>query len=81
MSVMAWWAIPVVATLVAIVAVYWANRPHRSESDRSIEEFQRFRSALGQQTTGPTGTLPDRGLGRRSTPRQNDEQRTSRHTP
>lgn len=50
MSVLAWWAIPVGATLIAVVVAYLVDRPHRrDESRRSIREFQRFRSALGQR--------------------------------
>jgi len=50
MSVLTWWAIPVGATIVAIVAMYLINRPRRSdESQRSIREFQEFRSALRQR--------------------------------
>ena len=54
MSVLAWWAIPVGATLIAVLVAYLVNRPRRKdESRRSIREFQQFRSALGQQTGRP----------------------------
>lgn len=54
MSVLAWWAIPVGATLIAILVVYLVHRPrHKDESRQSIREFQQFRSALGQQTGRP----------------------------
>lgn len=50
MSVLAWWLIPLVATLIAIVVMSLANRPRGpGPSDRSVEEFQRFRTALEQQ--------------------------------
>lgn len=50
MSILAWWAIPVGATLAALVVAYLVNRPHRrDESRRSIREFQQFRTALGQR--------------------------------
>lgn len=50
MSVLAWWLIPLVATLSAIVVMSLANRTRGpGPSDRSVEEFQRFRSALEQQ--------------------------------
>lgn len=54
MSVLAWWAIPVGATLIAVVIAYLVNRPRRrDESRRSVREFQRFRSALGQRPRRP----------------------------
>ena len=50
MSVLAWWAIPVGAVLIALVVAYFVSRPNRrDESRRSIREFQQFRSALGQR--------------------------------
>lgn len=54
MSVLAWWAIPVGATLIAVIVAYLVNRPaRRDESRRSIREFQQFRNALDQQSRRP----------------------------
>lgn len=54
MAVLAWWAIPVGATLIAVIVAYLVNRPRRrDESRRSVRDFQRFRSILGQQTRRP----------------------------
>jgi len=54
MSVLAWWSIPIGATLIAVVVAYLVNRPRRrDESRRSVREFQKFRSALGQQVRRP----------------------------
>lgn len=54
MSVLAWWAIPVGATLIAVIVAYLVNRPRRrDESRRSVREFQQFRNVLGQQTRRP----------------------------
>lgn len=51
MSVMTWWLIPVAATLIAVVVSAIANRARGpGPSDRSVEEFRRFRTALEQQT-------------------------------
>lgn len=61
MSVLSWWAIPVGATLIAILVMYVVNRPRRRshECQRSIHEFQQFRTALGDHdavTTSQQGT-------------------------
>lgn len=54
MSVLTWWLIPVVATLGAIVVMSVANRTRGpGPSDRSVEEFQRFRTALEHQIHTP----------------------------
>jgi hypothetical protein len=54
MSVLAWWAIPIGATLIAVLVAYLVNRPRRAGGAwRSVREFQQFRSALEQQTRRP----------------------------
>jgi hypothetical protein len=54
MSVLAWWAIPIGATLIAVLVAYLVNRPRRADgARRSVREFQQFRSALEQQTRRP----------------------------
>lgn len=50
MTVLAWWLIPALATLGAVLVMTVANRPRGpGPSDRSVEEFRRFRNALEQQ--------------------------------
>lgn len=59
MSVLAWWLVPLAATLAAIALMAVANRPRGpGPSDRSVEEFQRFRDALQEQVhaAGEDGT-------------------------
>jgi cytochrome c-type biogenesis protein CcmH/NrfF len=47
MAAMAWWAIPIVATLVATVWVTRRNRPRRRvPPQETVAEYARFRTAL-----------------------------------
>ena len=44
----AWWAIPLVATVLAIAWVSWSSRQRpRAEAYDTVTDYQRFRSALG----------------------------------
>jgi hypothetical protein len=43
-----WWLVPVVSTVVVVAGVRWSRRDRRpTDSDRSVEEYARFRAALG----------------------------------
>ncbi len=55
------WLIPVVVlTLVAIVGVMIYSRPKREdEPGESVEQYERFRSAMNSQLPARRGTAPD----------------------
>lgn len=62
MSALAWWAIPVVATLLAIGYVSWASRPKpREDVHDSLKAHERFRAALERRP----GERPGRRRGGR----------------
>ena len=47
MSAIAWWGIPVVATLLAIAWAGWVSRPRPpAKTIDSVESYERFRSVL-----------------------------------
>jgi hypothetical protein len=47
MSAIAWWGIPIGATLLAMLWVTWRSRPRHPPGTReSVEEYARFRAAL-----------------------------------
>ena len=47
MGALAWWAIPIVSTLVAIVWVALVNRPRpREDAHDSMRDYERLRAAL-----------------------------------
>lgn len=48
-----WWLVPV-ATTVVVVAGLWLSRRDRrpADSDRSVEEYARFRAAFGSSQAG-----------------------------
>lgn len=53
MEALAWWGIPIGATLLAIVWVTVANRPRRpADPHESMEQYARFRAALDAARTG-----------------------------
>jgi hypothetical protein len=46
---MAWWSVPLVAFIVAVVWVTVANRPRpRADPHDSMAEHERFRQAMGR---------------------------------
>lgn len=48
---MAWWLIPIVATLLAVVWVTWRARPRRPvDPHHSLAAHRRFTEALSPQT-------------------------------
>ncbi|HET8614766.1 MAG TPA: hypothetical protein VFL94_04505 [Actinomycetales bacterium] len=56
-----WWLVPVLSTVVVVAGVRWSRRDRRpTDSDRSVEEYARFRAALGPErhpeTTDPAET-------------------------
>jgi hypothetical protein len=45
-----WWLVPVVTTVIVVAGVRWSRRDRRpTDSDRSVEEYARFREAFGAQ--------------------------------
>jgi hypothetical protein len=47
MSAIAWWLIPIGATLLAVVYVSWAGRARPpADVHDSVEGYQRFRAAM-----------------------------------
>lgn len=55
MSAIAWWVIPIVATLGAIIWVSWASRRGPAGGSDSPETYERFRVAM---TKNPPTTRP-----------------------
>jgi len=54
---LAWWLIPIVATLLAVVWVTWANRPRRpADAHDSLAAHRRFTEALARTEEGGTTT-------------------------
>ncbi len=48
MSALAWWLVPIGATIVAIGWVSWASRPKPpADVHATLESYERFRRALG----------------------------------
>jgi hypothetical protein len=61
MQAMAWWSLPLVAFVVAIVWVSVANRPRPpADPHDSMAEHERFRQAMGRtlREGGPAATQP-----------------------
>jgi hypothetical protein len=51
---MAWWSVPLVAFILAIVWVSVANRPRPpADPHDSVAEHERFREAMGRQVAAP----------------------------
>lgn len=47
-----WWLVPVVTTAVVVAGVWLSRRDRRpADTDRSIEEYARFRAAFGSTQT------------------------------
>jgi hypothetical protein len=64
---MAWWSVPLVAFVLAIVWVSVANRPRPpADPHDSVAEHQRFTEAMGRSVgdlgAGPARTEPDEGV-------------------
>lgn len=61
MSAIAWWILPIVATLVAIVWVSWAARRGPANGSDSPENYERFRAAMAKRPTSrpSAGGRPD----------------------
>ena len=56
MSALAWWIVPVVATIGAIAYVTWRGRPRPPEdTHEAIESRERFRRAMEQGVPGRRG--------------------------
>ena len=54
MSVIAWWGIPVAATVLAIAFVAWRGRARGpQDTNEAIESRERFRRAIEGGTPGP----------------------------
>lgn len=57
MEAMAWWLIPIVATLLAVVWVTWRARPRRPvDPHHSLAAHRRFTEALSPPTPRPEVT-------------------------
>jgi hypothetical protein len=58
MQAMAWWSVPLVAFVLAIIWVSVANRPRPpADPHDSVAEHQRFREAM-DRTIADTGAAP-----------------------
>jgi hypothetical protein len=48
MSALAWWLIPIGATVLAIAWASWASRPKpHANVDDTLQSYERFRRAMG----------------------------------
>ena len=60
MAAMAWWLIPITATLLAIVWVTWRARPRRpADPHESLAAHQRFTEAMSHPAPRPQVTAED----------------------
>jgi hypothetical protein len=67
MSAIAWWLIPLLATLAAIVWVSWRSRPRPPEdTHEAIEAREKFRRAMEEPRTRRRGAGPSRSADSRS---------------
>lgn len=57
MSAIAWWLIPLVATLLAIMWASWATRQRTPRLHDSSENYERFQAALGRNYRPPADEL------------------------
>ena len=54
MQAMAWWLIPITATLLAVAWVTWTARPRKpADPHETLAEHQRFTQALRPPTDSP----------------------------
>jgi hypothetical protein len=58
LSILAWWAIPVGAVLVAAAVSGIARRAHRLSDDDTIAAYRKFRDAIANDDTTETSTRP-----------------------
>ncbi|MGN6090523.1 MAG: hypothetical protein ACTHMZ_12345 [Actinomycetes bacterium] len=73
MEVIVWWTIPLVATVLALVWVFWVSRPRPPEDlHESLESYERFKAAL-EPRPSRRPWWQRRGQGRR--PQQREEDR------
>ncbi len=60
MQAMAWWSVPLLAFVVAIVWVSLANRPRPpADPHDSVAEHERFREAMGRSVAPADQSGPD----------------------
>jgi len=52
MTVVLWWAIPVGATLLAVLWVLWSTRVRERDIHHSLRSHERFRAALMHDVVG-----------------------------
>jgi hypothetical protein len=45
-SVVVWWAIPLVATVLAVVWLSWRGRPRPGDPHETVEQRRRFNEAM-----------------------------------
>jgi phage gp37-like protein len=58
MTAVAWWGIPLGATLLAVVWVAWAGRRRPpADTHATVSSYQRFRSAMEHDTFGGRRTV------------------------
>ena len=51
MAAIAWWAIPIGATLIAVLWTSWLSRPRGPEDVHdTVKNYERFRAALSTET-------------------------------
>ena len=56
MQAVAWWLIPIVATLLAVAWLSFRNRPRPPvDTHESLEERERFRAAMERPVDAPKG--------------------------
>jgi hypothetical protein len=67
---MAWWSVPLVAFVLAIIWVSVANRPRPpADPHDSVAEHQRFREAMGRSVgEAASGSAPASGSPRHGEP-------------
>lgn len=58
LSILAWWAIPIGAVIVAAAVSGLARRVRRQTDDETIAAYRRFRDALAQDEAAPPGIRP-----------------------
>ena len=52
LSILAWWAIPIGAVILAAAVSGLARRVRRQSDDDTIHAYQRFREAIGNSGAG-----------------------------
>lgn len=61
MSALAWWLIPIGATILAIAWVSWASRPKPpADVHDTLRSYERFRRALGAPPASSSSEAGDR---------------------